>query len=115
MRLINLESTFCKLLPELSIRWKRAGLSEEGDLGIQTPIGRVTLRLSEAGVTLVGNSPTTLTVSISQESLTQMIIGYRTASEVCLDKDVHIPDAVRPWLDALFPATYPYIWWSDRF
>jgi predicted acetyltransferase len=48
-------------------------------------------------------------------ALTQLVMGYRSVSDVALDPDVTVPARALLALDALFPKGHPYMWWSDRF
>ncbi len=115
MRLINLEGTFSKLLPELSNRWRHTSPDWQGILRISTDIGEISLRLGATGVEMKSGGHRGVSMTIPQAQLTQMLMGYRSASEIQFDEGVDIPNAVLPWLDTLFPSGYPYIWWSDRF
>lgn len=115
MRIVNLGSTFRKLLPELSRRWLHSDLGWHGCLRLCTDIGEVCLKLSRTGVELGESEHEIRSLTIPQTKLTQLLIGYRTAAEVQSDEGVEIPTSALSWLNALFPASYPYIWWSDRF
>ena len=115
MRIIHLERTFRKILPELHQRWLKAGVERREILHIQTDLGSVRLKLQPSGVQLEEQTPSTMEVYLPQTYLMQMLIGYRGASEILEEEGVKIPEAALPILEALFPPGYPYIWWSDRF
>ncbi|MDP6042034.1 MAG: hypothetical protein QGG64_26025, partial [Candidatus Latescibacteria bacterium] len=110
-RIIHLRPLMERLVPELSKRV--AQVTGRVSIGIETDIGSVGLAIDRRGVRVIRGG--VLKVKIPQMILTQMVMGYRGVSEVVNDPGVHIPQKAQPVLDALFPKTGAYMWWSDRF
>lgn len=113
-RIILLDKLFEKLCPELSQRWARGDTGWRGTLSLHTDIGTVGLRVKKGLVEVVTPRRPSATVEIPQLTLTQLVMGYRDATDVAYDDDVSIPRRALPVMDALFPRGYPYMWWADR-
>jgi len=73
-------------------------------IAIDTDPDRWTLRVDEGRVTLSRRASEEPGVPIAHWALTQLIVGYRAASEI----DPPLPDQVVSVLDLLFPKTWPY-------
>ncbi|HEX29782.1 TPA: GNAT family N-acetyltransferase [Candidatus Poribacteria bacterium] len=117
MRIINLETTFRKLAPELERRIKRSGMRGwEEDFLLRTDIGSLRFRISKEAVHLEPREKVKdKLVEIPQSKLIQLLVGYRTIDDLTLEKGVHVTPSLIPGLRLLFPLMNPYIWWSDRF
>lgn len=111
-RIINLRLLFEKLTGLLTER-----LAEEwnGALRLQTDLGTVTLEIAGGQVFVSDNATPTWNVIISQMSLTQLIMGYRSVSDVALDDGAHLSADVVPLLNALFPVGHPWMAIPDWF
>jgi predicted acetyltransferase len=117
MRIINLETTFHKLVPELEGRLRRSGMAEwKGEFHLCTDIGRLKIRISngKVGVEPAGKGERAR-VEMPQSRLTQLIVGYRTVDDLILEENVYVTPSLLPIMRTLFPLSNPYIWWSDRF
>jgi len=114
-RIIDLRSTLRKLAPELSRRIEQANpKGNAGGLTFKTEMGDVAVELTSSGVVLSeGISENQL--RISQSTLLQLILGYRTVTDVLADQTTKTNGNVRGVLEAMFPSGHPYIWLSDWF
>ena len=54
-------------------------------------------------------------VRLPQERLIQLVLGYRSATEMALDGHIDCASELVPVLDAVFPRGNPYMWHPDRF
>lgn len=120
MRIINLESLMTKLSPELSRRIAEAWVCErelEKDFAIVTDIGSVLVRVKgdRVEVSPVTNSSVEERLELSQGKLTQLLTGYQTIDILVANQEAQCSQDLIPLLWVLFPPSYPYIWWTDRF
>ena len=113
-RIIRLKPLFKKIVPELNLRLRNHPALLNGALTIETGIGSVALSVQNSSVRL-NNGPQGIQVRIPQLILTQLILGYRSVSDISTDGDVNIPSNCRSLLQILFPKHKAYMWWSDRF
>ncbi len=114
-RIIQLAPLAEAMLPEFSRRLHASPLSWKETLDLQTDIGAVGLSLNGKSVRLTSPARCDTVVRLPQMALTQLVMGYRSASDVALDPDVTVPARALPVLETLFPKGHPYMWWSDRF
>jgi predicted acetyltransferase len=124
MRVLNQDTLFEKLAPELTRRLRASELAQfTGSLAIQTDLGVTAIQIQQ-GVLTVSTSQDNaaepglsadLTVSLSQDKLMQLLAGYRPARDVLNDPDVQAQGDILPVLDALFPKAIPYVWLPDHF
>jgi len=110
-RIIHLKSLMEKLVPEFSKR--SAGFSGRVSVSIETDIGTVGLGIDRHGVRVIRAG--VLAVVMPQLILTQLVMGYRSATDIAADPGVVVPEKAIPVLDLLFPKRDCYMWWSDRF
>jgi len=114
-RIVCLRSTFEKLAPELSRRIEQAKFEiKAGGLTFNTEIGDVTVEPSRSGV-ILSERASQNRVGISQSTLLQLILGYRTVADVLADQTTRVDGDVLGLLEAMFPSGHPYIWLSDWF
>lgn len=109
-RILNLHSTFEKLLPELEARLldsARAGW--EGALRLETDIGSVTLKAARGRLALDGRARPTATARLSQADLVQLMFAYVPPEEIAARAGVHIDAEALRLLGALFPRRAAYI------
>jgi hypothetical protein len=114
-RIVRLVPLMEALLPEFTRRIEMTRTPWKGVLQLQTDIGTAGLDLNGQSVRLASPAQRGVVVRIPQMLLTQLVMGYRSVSDVALDPGVTIPARVLPVLSALFPKGHPYMWWSDRF
>jgi len=112
MRTIAVSTLFDKIKPELSRRLLRA---PAGMLALKTDLGTVMLHVRGDQLEMVSNGQPTAMLELTQDKLTQMIVGYRSGRDVLNSPGVQASGNVRPWLDVLFPRGYPYVWPADHF
>lgn len=118
VRVINLGSLLEKLSTELSQRLRKSDLHDfEGEFALVTDIGCAVLKVKRGSVeaSTEGCSEPSLKLEIPQCKLAQLLTGYQTITLLASDKDVKCPPNLIPLLQVLFPPSYPYIWWADRF
>lgn len=116
LRLLNQQPFFEKIAPELE---RRLALSRSagytGTLTFQTDLGTSTLVINRGSITVTDKAHEGLRLELSQDKLTQLAIGYRSARDVLNDPQVKAHGDVLPLLDILFPKGTPYIWVADHF
>lgn len=116
LRLLNQQPFFEKIAPELE---RRLALSRSagytGTLTFQTDLGTLALVINRGSITLAGKSNEGLRLELSQDKLTQLVIGYRSARDVLNDPQVKAHGDVLPLLNVLFPKGTPYVWVADHF
>jgi predicted acetyltransferase len=113
-RIIQLEPLFGKLLPQLNLRLKTHRVSFKETIHLKTDIGDVKLKAGPSSLRLTG-ARGGIRVRMPQLILAQLILGYRSVSDIINDPGVQIPPNGRPLLQILFPKHNAYMWWSDRF
>ena len=111
-RIIHLKPLMKKLVPEFSKR--SAGFGGRVSVSIETDIGTVGLGIDRNGVRLIRRHGV-LAVKMPQLILTQLVMGYRSASDIAAEPGVVVPKNTISVLDLLFPKRDGYMWWSDRF
>lgn len=116
LRLLNQQPFFEKIVPELE---RRLALSRSagytGALTFQTDLGDLALVINRGSITLAGKASDGLRLELSQDRLTQLVIGYRSARDVLNDPLVKAHGDVLPLLNVLFPKGTPYVWVADHF
>jgi hypothetical protein len=128
-RIVGLRSCFARLAPELTRRLCASRVDWCGRLTIATDIGAVTLRIKRGDVSLDNvaqpppavirrgdaGPPTDACLDIEQALLTQLIFGYRSATDVLNGGGAALRGAPVRVIDALFPPGCAYIWRPDYF
>ncbi|MBN1933593.1 MAG: GNAT family N-acetyltransferase [Anaerolineae bacterium] len=112
MRAMNIQTLFDKIKLELE---RRLDLGPSGSLALKTDIGTVVLRIQDGRLCIDSGGEAAVTLEVSQDKLTQMLVGYRSVRDVLSSPGVKATGNVLPWLDALFPRGYPYVWLADHF
>jgi len=116
LRLLNQQPFFEKIAPELE---RRLALSRyagyTGALTFQTDLGTVALVINRGSIAVADGAREGLRLELSQDKLTQLVIGYRSARDVLNDSQVKAHGDVLPLLNILFPKGTPYIWVADHF
>jgi len=116
MRILNLKSTFDKVRPDLERRMAAAaGHAPTGRLAIETDVGAMTLSTNNGMLSLDFEPPAQADLVLSQDKLTQMLVGYRRPGDVLNDPDVRATGDAHAWLDVLFPTCQAYVWSADHF
>jgi hypothetical protein len=54
-------------------------------------------------------------IKLPQDKLAQLVVGYRSASDLLTDLDMQALGDTRPLLDTLFPKCQPHVWMPDYF
>lgn len=116
MRILNLQPLFEKLLPELARRLSESRLAGyTGKLSLKTDLGALGLRFEDGQVRLDEKVDAELSLALSQDRLTQLVMGYRSVRDMLNDPEVAMQGDARPLLDALFPLQNGFTWASDHF
>ena len=116
LRLLNQQPFFEKIAPELERRLALSRFAEStGALTFQTDLGTLALVMNQGKIAVTDNAHEGLRLELSQDKLTQLAIGYRSARDVLNDPQVKAHGDVLPLLDTLFPKGTPYIWVADHF
>jgi len=117
LRIINLKTTFEKLLPELSARLAGSALSGESTtLVLNTDLGTIRLAAGPGKVALVSRGGTRRsTVTIPQCFLSRLLFGYQTVEEVSAEPGVRVPGGVKDLLQVLFPLQWAHVSRPDWF
>ncbi|GAB4556530.1 MAG: hypothetical protein Kow0047_00080 [Anaerolineae bacterium] len=104
-RFISLESAMQKMQEEFSVRLLRSTLRDwRGRINFETDLGTVALSWRYGHVTVSSAMPRGgFTCRLPQDRLMQLVLGFRTPSDVAMDVDVQIPEEAIPLLDVLFP------------
>jgi len=114
-RIINLKSTFEKLLPVFEDRLKKACVKEPpSQISFKTDMDLTTLEVSDSGVSLSENTSANW-IELPQWVLMQLILGYRHPRNILVDQAVKYEGRIEGALEILFPAGNPHIWHSDWF
>ncbi len=116
MRILNQQPLFEKLIPLFESRLANpqvAGML--GSLTIETDLGSTMLTFSGGKVRIVSGEAEPVHLSLSQDKLMQMIMGYRSVSDVLTETDVSMSDHALPLLNVLFPKGMPFVWPPDYF
>ncbi len=115
-KIIILKKTLNKCAGEFSRRLKDSALGQAAFvLGIHTDIGDVTLEARYGQVNIVDGARGAMQVTIPQNLLTQLLLGYRSVEEVTCRCGVEIPTKARVVMRTLFPRGWAYLWQADRF
>ena len=92
-----------------------AGHAPTGRLAIETDVGAMTLSTNNGMLSLDFEPPAQADLVLSQDKLTQMLVGYRRPGDVLNDPDVRATGDAHAWLDVLFPTCQAYVWSADHF
>jgi predicted acetyltransferase len=114
MRIVNQRTLFQKLERELQQRVDESGVVE-GHVEVKTELGSTRfdvedgeLRVGEGGGTAQNRA------ELPVGALTQLVVGYRSVADAVNDERVSTEGDLG-LLEALFPASFPYMWAYDRY
>ncbi len=114
-RIVNLETLFSKI--QGTLRNRLLGNNLGGKLAIRTDIGEISMNIQEDMLFISPNlDNSTWVLTIPQNKLMQLIMGYRSVDDILLDEDVHLNNSQGiPLLRRLFPKGFPHLSIPDRF
>jgi predicted acetyltransferase len=123
MRIMNQGPLFEKLLPLLNARLAaRSGVVLPHALALETELGVTALVFAQKQVALGAVEDAAVRLSMSQDKLMQLLMGYRSARDLLLAPDVVLEldggvtrEALLPALQVLFPKGTPFVWTADYF
>lgn len=116
MRILNQQPLFEKLVPVFEHRLalpRAAGLL--GSLTIETELGTTSLTFSEGKVKIARGGANPERISLPQDGLIQLLMGYRSLRDVMNSPEVTVEGDALPMLDRLFPKDEPFVWKPDHF
>ncbi len=106
MRILRLEDTLRKLLPELERRLAASPLGARStSLGFDTDLGSFGLVCEKGSITLAPAA--TAQVTLPQWALLQMMTGFASPGDLLLAGSATAAPEAIPWLEALFPRRWP--------
>ena len=106
-RIVNLQSLFENLVPELSRRLAQFSLVHwKGDLLISTGAEEVALRIKGADVSVVGTGETEHVIRGGQE-IVHLVLGTDTPEDVIERNGIELSGDAEQLIKILFPAQYP--------
>jgi len=115
-RIIGLTSLFEKLTGLLMERLQASPFTAiQSALELQTDLGNITLAIKEGRAAIENSAIPTWRAMIPQRRLAQLVMGYRSVSDIALDEDVDIPAEAIPLLEVLFPFGNPWMAMPDWF
>lgn len=118
-RLVSLRRLLQQLTPELNRRWYRARASWVGPFTLTVGDETCALDLRDDSVALLDTLPENApAVTITQQAFTQLLFGYRPITYIAdrmAEAGRHIPAALLPALEILFPPNNPWIPGTDAF
>lgn len=101
-----------RLAPALAGRLERAGLDTGSlELVFEAPGGPFTLRLCE-GATGAGRG---LRLAVPAGAILQLCFGFRSVRSIAQEHDLALDPADRRLLEAVFPASHPFTFHTDRY
>ena len=114
-RVIELESTFRKLIPTIETRLAGTEVEFRGEgLEFVTDIGSVCLQQRVKRL-ILANANTKSKVRIDQPDLVQLLFGYRSVEDLLIEREIQVIKKHTSAVSALFPKQNPYMWWCDRY
>jgi predicted acetyltransferase len=112
-RILNQAGLFDKIMHALRTRVARSPMRDHSFvLKLHTDLGRTTLMFGAPGEESGG------VLELTQDRLTQLVLGYRSAADVLNDPAVQAQSThagFREWLEVLFPRGHPHNWLPDYF
>jgi GNAT superfamily N-acetyltransferase len=111
-RILNQEDLFADLAPGMAARLKSGPLADRPlQLRIATDLGASELRLNSGA----DGPPIRAGISLTQDLLTQILLGYREADDALGAGDVQAEGEAARVLHVLFADQVPYVYYADRF
>jgi predicted acetyltransferase len=103
-RIVDVQRTMHRLLPELEIRLKRSPYAGwMGYLRLETDAGQVSLAITKGRPALGRHVRSALVTRLGQADLAQLLFAYSTPAEINARQGLHFEPEVTGLLDALFP------------
>jgi len=109
LRIINQNSLFEKIQPELEKRMQKANM-QGVSLRIETDLGETRLCLGRPSRKGLKHF-----LVLPQQSLIQLVVGHRNIRDILNDNGVRASKDIEPIADILFPGALPYMWLADHF
>ena len=114
-RIINLDRTIDKMLPEWTARLGRSPMKNwRGTITLKTEIGSAVLSI-RAGLVRRSKRAGGHVIGIPQNALLQAILGFRSIEAILTKRSIAVDSDLMPVLDALFPQRCPSTWGVDGF
>lgn len=113
LRILNQPELFEKLSPELARRV--AGMAAARPIALETDLGALTLIPEADGLRCVPGIEAEAQLTLSQDKLMQLVMGYRSVQDVLNSPEVTMTGDALPMLTALFPKDMAFVWSPDHF
>ncbi len=111
MRILNQDSFLERLRPAMDARLQAGAFAGKALLLIlDTNLGQTELRLGPKS-----KAPERASISLGQNKLTQVVVGYRRALDLVADDDVDVSGPAAEVLEAAFGGQEPHVWRNDHF
>lgn len=118
-RLVSLRRLLQALIPELNRRWRGARIPWVGPFTLTVGDETYALDVRADGIALLDALPENVpAVTITQPCFTQLLFGYRSIAYIAArmaEAGHHIPVALLPTLEVLFPSGRTWIPGTDAF
>jgi len=112
-RITDLSGTFRKLETVLSERLR--AVRSPQNFSIRTDIGKLDLKCESDRLAIYTASAQLPIVRVDQHLLTQLLMGFVSATSLLESGGLKAPKSLVGQLDALFPLQTAHTLWSDRF
>jgi predicted acetyltransferase len=112
MRVLRQDDLFDALRPAMRDRLAASRFAESGALlALETDLGATEVALPARS----GQAPVRSSVRLPQQTLMQVVVGYRPAWDVLAKDDVEATGPAQELLEALFGGQVPYVYRADMF
>ena len=116
MRIINQDTLFEKIAPELTSRVADSRLSGcSGRLGVRTDLGDTLLQIDNGAVTAHPGATADDSIELPQSRLSQLVMGYRSPRDLLTEPDISFHGSALQLAEVLFPKHVAYVWAADHF
>jgi predicted acetyltransferase len=116
MRILNQDTLFEKLVPELGRRAAAQGI-KAGNISLVTELGKTALVVRDSAVGVQPEAVPGSRLELPQHALVQLVVGYRSVRDVLNSAETELTsgDKGLELLDALFPRGIAFVWKPDYF
>jgi predicted acetyltransferase len=112
-RIADLQACFKSLVSELDARF--SGFTDPAGFRLVTDIGSLHFSRARGKIVIGEQVSRAPIVRIDQNHLTQLLMGYKSPTDLMLAGTMKSPQSIQPYLEKLFPLQTSQMWWSDRF
>jgi hypothetical protein len=110
LRLLNTERLFEKIAPTLKKRWAHAhDAATSGTVTLKFSGGSVAFLVDKNGLAVTPGTVAGTIVTIPDEALTELVLGFRPVRDILSDAGATAPDAAVSVLESVFPESVPFM------